>query len=223
MIESIEQLLIEPNRFNYFEELIKLSQQSSEITEPPTNHDTNQEINKYLNTIELFAFGDMSHYHRYNDQYITLNNQQLIKLIKLTIWDTLSKHDGGEVNYQHIIDSEYLRDGIEQLGDNYSMDMLLLEMNQESVSIVIDEQQEMIQVKEILKMRDLFDGQMYELRVLSPTDIQSIEACKNELEEWLNNVKGIGAGGKGERDEKKETESEDLRPRKRKTSDNEQS
>lgn len=217
MIESIENSLVEAYRINYFQQLLEFS----------TNAGDTEELHQYMNTLELFAFGDLASYQKYNDKYITLTNQQVHKLLQLTVWDVLSRYDGGELQILDLANNETIRETIEQLGEYTNCDQfieaLLLEMNQELVSVVIDQQLGTIQVKEMVKLRDVFDSQLYTLRVLKPEDIGTLEDYKRELGRWLaGNIKSIPETyPKTEENEKNDNDND--RPRKRKTSDNLQS
>lgn len=217
MIESIENSLVEAYRINYFQQLLEFS----------TNAGDTEELHQYMNTLELFAFGDLASYQKYNDKYITLTNQQVHKLLQLTVWDVLSRYDGGELQILDLSNNEAIRETIEQLGEYTNCDQfieaLLLEMNQELVSVVIDQQLGAIQVKEMVKLRDVFDSQLYTLRVLKSEDIGTLEDYKRELGRWLaGNIKSIPETYPKTEDNEKNDNDND-RPRKRKTSDNLQS
>ncbi|EGV66702.1 hypothetical protein CANTEDRAFT_112439 [Yamadazyma tenuis ATCC 10573] len=178
-IHSLTRALSDKNVYNYFTTLCQL----------PVEETSDPQIIKLLNTLELFAFGNIRHYWQYRANFIDLTREQAIKLVKLSIWDVLSQVAGGTIAMDTITKDPGLVGALTQIDGHkdveLALEVLLLEMCGESVRTVIDEVNGTITVVEVTKYRDVYDSRLYGLKVLQPQDIRSLTYHKQQLEQWL--------------------------------------
>lgn len=155
------------NQYNYFQYLI--------------TEDIDDE--KVLNTLELFAFGSIQHYIDCPQHYLELSDSQVKNLIKLSIWDILSLHDGGQVDIHHI--HQYVNKSIPM--SEIEVERILLDMKQ-AVDLRIDEINQVVLVRRVLQYRDVFDPQLYKLRILQA---KSLQEYGDQLEQWQVKIKQV--------------------------------
>lgn len=164
-MESLAESLAEPQRYSYFEELI------------------NNQENPEATILELFAFGNINHYYKYQQQYPQLDEALLNKLIQLTIWERLSENEGSSIAMAAILD-----DGMTKAVEN-SQDIeshIINMVDNGIVNVRIDDETQTIQVLDILQVRDVYDEGFYDLKVLKNEDITPILKYRQDLSQWLN-------------------------------------
>ena len=148
-IQDIPDLLVEPSKINYLKELTHLNNQS-----------TNEEDDdKLLNTLELFAFGNFKQYNKYKSKYIELNEIMINKLIKLTLISINTDFINQIISFDKINQIYDLN-----IGKIYN---ILIELNfQNLINIQIDDVQNVLIIKEKKILRDVYNDE-YELRILN--------------------------------------------------------
>lgn len=143
------------------------------------------------NTIELFAFGEYPHYVKYQPNYIELDNNSLLKLVKLTILSIASKHEGSSVlqdefrnaigpalsTFERINEREVLLDEL-FIG---MVDQKLLDAKLEDLSSTV-------WIEKVHTLRDAYAGEP--LRVLSHDDVadKDLGAAVKNLQNWAQRL-----------------------------------
>jgi hypothetical protein len=139
------------------------------------------------NTIELFAFGDYRHYQKYRENYIDLDPESWLKLIKLTALTNASKYEGTTV-----LQEEFCREiaaalAIFQQKTNRAMhvDQLFIELvDQGWVELKLDDALKSVRVENVLALRDAYCGE--ELRVLHRDDVadKDVQLATEKIRLW---------------------------------------
>ena len=158
---------------------------------------TLQEPTPLTNTVELFAFGDYSHYRKYQSQFIEMDATLMLKLIKLTILSMVQDHEGGNILFLDMND-RYL---IQQAVDHYCelseapvchlLENTFFSMIDDSLILIkFDHAKDRINVYKANLLRDCYDASMFKLVVLSEEDIpRSAGNSYGKLEKWLQQVR----------------------------------
>ena len=219
-IQFINHILRNKEVFNYVIYLKKLGIE-----------ETDEETNKLINTLELFAFGDYLHFLSYRDYFIVLDSLLLIKLIRLTILSA-AMQEGLSIKIDKLLAKYKLGPAIEHYiditGEKASKDLIFekicIDMVDDSIiDIKFNDVENTIVLGKTNVIRDSFDNNTTSLRVLKEKDIsgknlanafinlqewfkQSLDPTKTDLDTQIDNIN------------KKQTK--DINLRKRKPSDN---
>lgn len=88
-----ETILKEPGKYSFFVDLIQLIDSGDDFV---------------INTLELFAFGNISDYFKYQ-QFKQLDLDYVEQLLKLSIFDILSEHDGKVLRMEDLYTPDILK------------------------------------------------------------------------------------------------------------------
>lgn len=158
-----------------------------------------------VNTIELFAYGDYSHYVKYKSQYTLLNEKQLVKLIKLTLISLANDFEGHSVEIQRILLENQLETAIKQyvsmrrasvhdglLQGNETManalERIIIDMKYHGmIDMKIDQAGQKVNIIKALLLRDSYDDES-KLRVLTEDDVANrlTKRAMEGLQQWLD-------------------------------------
>lgn len=178
MISTNEALeyLFDDTHFNFRDFLLEVS--TSAATE--TSH-----VQLIINTVELFAFGDLRHYTKYHDQFVELPAEGLWKLAKLTVISICNENEGGVVSFDALV--EALKPA---LHNHEKLECLLISMvDQSLIGAKIDEGSAEVEFVSSSVQRDAYNSEVYELRVLNEhEDIprRSVGSARQILQRWLD-------------------------------------
>lgn len=152
-----------------------------------------------VNTLELFAFGNYPHYIKYQAQFIELDSELLLKLIKLTILAMCSENEGStiltiEMERQYGIESaiRHYYEVIETTGGDspacHLLESILFSMIDDClISIKLDDKDQKIRVIKSHKLRDCYNKNDITLKVLCEEDIpRNAGTSYAKLEKWLH-------------------------------------
>lgn len=166
---SIAALLHDPKRVNYKDLLLA---GSSDLEN---------------NTLELFALGEYEHYVRYRENYIDLDLEALLKLVKLSILSAASDVEGTSVALD-----EFCRqispdmNAIVSQSPRYAViDQLFIELQDQGwLEMKLDDTCGRIRVEKVLLLRDCYEGEP--LRVLHAEDVanKNVHLATEKLREW---------------------------------------
>lgn len=191
---ELSSLLGDHTTYNYAKHLLPLSVKS----------DLSDFDVKLLNTLELFSFGDWSHYLKYRDRYIALNSSQILKLIKLSILSLINDYEGYSISLDSITvdEGQYkLGSGIREFLSQAKVDdlittdtanfleQIIIDLKYDrSVDVKIDDFTNTLIIYEAFTLRDAYSDENYELRVLKKQDIpkRCVSVAINNLNDWLN-------------------------------------
>ncbi|WPK25110.1 hypothetical protein PUMCH_002413 [Australozyma saopauloensis] len=139
---------------------------------------------KEANTLELFSFGDIEHYLKYTDQYLSLDNVLIRKLISLSILSIVSRNVGNEIPLKSILTELHYVPSIEDLED-----LLIQMIDMECFHATIDQKKGTVYVQQMLVLRDAFNLETHALlRVLTEEDIEhrSVAWARRVLQSWMD-------------------------------------
>lgn len=217
-IRYIDHILRDKETYNYVIYLQKFKK-----------YEKHEEVDRFINTVELFAFGDYLHFLAYKESYIKLDDVLLIKLIRLTILSAASQ-EGKTMKVNELLANYKLKNAIEhyiEVTDDRRpfeivFEKICIDMVDESIiEIKFDDIERTILTGKINVIRDCFDSKITSLRILKEEDVinKNLSNALNHLQEWFqNNIKET----KTDLDEQIRTvkTTEDINSRKRKPSDN---
>lgn len=161
MDQAVYQELIEPNKYNYFYELLQLN-----------------DSHPMKNVVELLTFGDYKTYEKYKNQ-LELNHELRQKLIELTLITISNDYDNSTVS-RSTIEQKY---GINQF-DDYIIKLV----DNRIIDVKIDESQDCLVFGTALTLRDAYDSSLYQLKLLNEQDIptRSFNQAVNTINDWYN-------------------------------------
>ncbi|KAJ8144252.1 hypothetical protein OY671_002648 [Metschnikowia pulcherrima] len=167
---------IEESGSYHFRDLLTLYTGQSASTE---------QDDKILNTIELFAFGGYSSYARTPEHYINLSEKGKLKLAELSIISVISANVGNAISMGDLLHavSPFVKDAS-------ALETILITMiDSGAVSVKIDERENLLRVMGVTVLRDAYNEQTYQLRVLEETDlmVMSVGKARQVLQKWLTN------------------------------------
>ncbi|KAK6456272.1 uncharacterized protein RJT20DRAFT_128116 [Scheffersomyces xylosifermentans] len=172
--ENIVSVLKDPSVLNYLKHLIQYNQQTKHNEQTPENQ-------LYTNTMELFAFGNYSHYIKYKPQFVELQTEPelLLKLVRLTIISIVNEHEKLLVDVDAILeDKEYgLGQALIELDtDNKGVELVLedvlISMVDDNIADVkIDDENRKLVINRGNVLRDSYTPALYRLKVLKEEDI----------------------------------------------------
>ncbi|RCK56520.1 hypothetical protein Cantr_05323 [Candida viswanathii] len=173
-IQDIPNILLDPSKISYLQELLFLSSQDA-----PTDE---QDI-KLLNTLELFTFGDYDDYVKYKDSYVELDETLLVKLIRLTIISINTDYINQVISFDKVR-QEY---GI-NVREVY---LIIIELGfQNFVNVQIDDVHNVLVIREKKVLRDVYNDEEYSLRVLNEEedlgDTRLVRLSKLKLQAWIH-------------------------------------
>lgn len=149
------------------------------------------QVQLIINTVELFAFGDLSHYVKYQEKFIQLPPEALRKLAKLTIISFCNENEGGTVPFDVLL--EALKPALPDVSSKDCQEILenvLISMIDEKlIAAQIDERSQRVEFVNSNIRRDAYNSSTYVLRVLDEQhDIpkRSVTTARNILQRWLD-------------------------------------
>lgn len=145
----------------------------------------NAQVLLVINTVEVFAFGNLSHYTKYKEKLMEVPPRGIEKLMKLTLVSFCNEHEGSSVSFDVLINA--LLPYIEESEDK--LERLLISMvDGKVVSAVIDEKRRRVFFLASHIQRDAYNSSTYKLRVLSETDISkhSVTTARDILQQWVD-------------------------------------
>ena len=183
-IEFINHILRNKVIFNYVIYLRKL-----DIKE------TDEEANKLINTLELFAFGDYLHFLSYQNYYIVLDSVLLIKLIRLTILSA-TMQEGLSIKIDKLLTEYKLGPAIEHyieitdeaVSKDLIFEKICIDMVDDSIiEIKFDDVENTVVIGKTNVIRDSFDNNTTALRILKEKDIsgKNLANALINLQEWF--------------------------------------
>lgn len=136
-------------------------------------------IESIVNTVELFAFGRCKHYAENRSKYIELLPAGIDKLEKLTILAVLNENVGNKVPFAMLLDST-------GKSDELDLERLLISMvDEEAVALKINDESQYVAVQDTRELRDVYNSQTYQLRVLREADVKSVAWARGQVEQWV--------------------------------------
>lgn len=183
-IQFINHILRDKEVYNYVIHLKKLD-----------NKDFDEEANKLMNTLELFAFGDYLHFLSYQEYYIVLDSVLLIKLIRLTILSA-AMQEGLSIKIDKLLTEYKLGPAIEHYieitGEKVSKDLIFekicIDMVDDSIiEIKFNDVENIVVIGKTNVIRDSFDSNTTVLRIIKEEDISSKNLANAliNLQEWF--------------------------------------
>lgn len=144
-----------------------------------------------VNTIELFAFGNVTHYYKYRDSYVELPREGLRKLVLLTLISVCNDNEGLNVPIQTLMSLlEPALGRISEITAEQALERILIHMNdQRLIQARIDQRNGCVEFMGSTIQRDAFNRDTYKLRVLDEQeDIsnRSVTRARSILERWVN-------------------------------------
>lgn len=179
--ETLVGLLKDANTYNYARDLQLLL--------------AGAEPNAYLNTLELFAYGDYAHYVKYRAQYIALDEDLVLKLVKLTLLSAVNTSENTALSIERLLTGEEFRLGealeligaaTEKLRD--SLEEIIIDMvHDKLVDVKIDVKRDFLKVRRAYVLRDAYDNKKTSLLVLKEEDIasRSLQRSIAYISDWL--------------------------------------
>lgn len=157
--------------------------------------DNDEEANKLMNTLELFAFGDYLHFLSYQNYYIVLDSVLLIKLIRLTILSA-AMQEGLSIKIDKLLTEYKLGPAIEHYieiaGEKVSKDLIFekicIDMVDDSIiEIKFNDVENTVVIGKTNVIRDSFDNNTTALRILKEKDIagKNLANALINLQEWF--------------------------------------
>lgn len=184
-IQFINHILRNKEVYNYVIHLKKLDIKDND----------DEEANKLINTLELFAFGDYLHFLSYQNYYIVLDSVLLIKLIRLTILSA-TMQEGLSIKIDKLLTEYKLGPAIEHYieiaGEKVSKDLILekicIDMVDDSIiEIKFNDVENTVVIGKTNVIRDSFDNNTTALRILKEKDIsgKNLANALINLQEWF--------------------------------------
>lgn len=150
------------------------------------NSTENTQVPLIINTVELFAFGNLAHYIKYKQHYVELPQQGVEKLMKLTLVSFCNEYEGTSVP----IDELLLALHIEELEVHQeTLEQLIMSMvDTKLISALVDEKQRSVTFQASYVQRDAYNSSTYKLRVLTEEDVnkRSVTRAKAILQRWVD-------------------------------------
>ncbi|CAK7901401.1 hypothetical protein CAAN1_06S03972 [[Candida] anglica] len=173
-------------QYNYYQLLKQVGNSKIEQSLPSVDI-------RLLNTIELFAFGNYSHYLKYKSKFLELEKELLLKLIKLTILSMTADHEGKTISLDEMESKYQLQTAIEHYGSLTSaMECHLLEsiffsmVDDCLIDVKLDDWGSRVNVMKTIHLRDCYNSEDIQLVVLTEEDIpRNAGTSYAKLEKWL--------------------------------------
>lgn len=190
-----------------------------------------ENANKLINTLELFAFGDYLHFLSYQNYYIVLDSVLLIKLIRLTILSA-AMQEGLSIKIDKLLTEYKLGQAIEHYikitGENISKDLIFekicIDMVDDSIiDIKFNDIENTVVIGKTNVIRDSFDNNTTALRILKEKEIsgKNLANALINLQEWFEkSLDPTKTGIDAQIDNMNKRQMKDINLRKRKPSDN---
>lgn len=190
-----------------------------------------ENANKLINTLELFAFGDYLHFLSYQNYYIVLDSVLLIKLIRLTILSA-AMQEGLSIKIDKLLTEYKLGPAIEHYiaitGENVSKDLIFekicIDMVDDSIiEIKFNDIENAVVIGKTNVIRDSFDNNTTALRILKEKEIsgKNLANALINLQEWFEkSLDPTKTDIDAQIDNMNKRQTKDVNLRKRKPSDN---
>lgn len=144
-------------------------------------------LEKAINTLELFAFGDLASYTAHKPSFLDLLAGQTKKLAKLTLASACNENESRSVSFDALMHEYSLKQALD--GNYEHLERLVMELVDENLIVArIDEQLCSVKFVESLFVRDAYNEKRYSLRVLSDGEVRkrSVTAAREFLQHWLD-------------------------------------
>lgn len=140
---------------------------------------------KLINTIELFAFGDIQTYIKFKDSFIQVKGRSLEKLVTLSLLSILCENVGNELSMSEILEKLVFLETAEALEN-----LLIYMVDSDYIDVTIDQQKATVSVNEVFVLRDAYNDQSYTLRVLGENDVRckSVTWAREVLRKWTKEI-----------------------------------
>lgn len=189
-IKKITQVLRDPNRYNYFSFILEIQKELNGSSE-------NEQLSYALNTLELFAFGDVKLYLKYELKVLELDSELLLKLINATIITIISNSEGQVIDIQQMMEEWKLNEALSRYAEasqqtmplNILFDNVIINLiEKQLVDLSIDMVRRKLIVRKTGVIRDSFNPNWYTPRLLLPEDLQDCNIVNSlaYLKEWLS-------------------------------------
>lgn len=185
---SIENALLQGDKYSYLRDLKKFKKISEEM------NPLSERSEKLLNTLELFAFGDIDLYEKYRSYYVNLNFKCFQKLIILTLLTIAENLEGQSIPKSELVKMKKLGDAVknyETYTQNSSIDLFLertlIRMSEEKlIEMEIDDVADSVLFRKLLFTRDAYDPRGIRLSVLKKNDIpeRDLGLALEKLKNW---------------------------------------
>lgn len=148
----------------------------------------NAQVLLIINTVEVFAFGNLSHYTKYKEKLIELPPRGIEKLMKLTLVSFCNEHEGGSVSFDVLINAllPYIGEPYIEESEDKLERLLVSMVDGKVLSALIDEKHRRVFFSASHLQRDAYNPSTYKLRVLSESDVSKVSAARDILQQWVD-------------------------------------
>lgn len=146
----------------------------------------NDQVLLIINTVEVFAFGNLCHYTKYKENLVELPGRGIERLMKLTLVTFCNENEGGSVSFDDLMGAlmPYIEEHEETL-----QTLLISMVDAKVINALIDEHHRKVYFYASYVQRDAYNASTYKLRVLNEdADIsnRSVSTARGILQQWVN-------------------------------------
>lgn len=152
---------------------------------------------EYLNTLELFAYGDYAHYVKYRCRYIDLDKELLLKLVKLTLISVVNSFENTSISIERLLTAHefQLNGALESFngGSRETLEEVIIDMvHEKAIDVKIDAKLDLLKIRRAHVLRDAYVGTKTPLLVLKEEDIgtRSLLGGIAYISDWLSSSIG---------------------------------